>query len=835
MLSENQYVLSAFMDNFSRCKDKRIVLYGKGPFTKLILDLVKGYNIIGIMDRDLKSGFIYGFPVLSYRDIVQQKIDIIIVISRPNSIKAVFDRIHNFCTINHIQLYGISGENLYQKFNQECQCDSDIIHVFEKNYYHIKNKKIALYGKGPRTQIIVEGLPDYNIVGIMDRDIKEGVIYGKRVLSYDAVLEEKIDIIILVTREWSTPFVYNRIGKFCLYNHITLFDVEGNNLFMSMGEVKDEIQLDSYFDVSEMDLKSKIQEYDIISFDIFDTLIMRKTLLPTDVFVIVGHKAKKMGIYVPNFSEVRKKAEQEVLHQNPSIYDIYARLHEITGIERTELERILDLEIETEREVLLRRDKMVEILQYAISLGKRVCLISDMYLPKDILISILTGLDITGYEQIFVSCDYNASKCSGLFDIFKRQIRGKTYLHIGDNRVADLLCAEPFGIDGFYIKKSLDMLDISGYASIRSYLTNINERSMVGLFIAKVFNNPFALYHSEGRAKVNNIYDFGYLFVSEAITDFVIWLVENLRKRQYDRVLFAARDGYIIQKMYDQYLNKKKIKDAPESYYFYISRMVVSNASIETEKDIQWFATQPYAFGPEERLINKFGFTVEEILSYNDTFPDEVHYELAQKELIYKRSKEVRENYYKYVKRLGIDKNQKCAFVDLVSSGTCQYFMERIKLLNFDAFYLCYYNIGDKERDAMYHSERWNEILNKNNSYMSYLQSSNIYQEYWLLETILTSEEASIRDFDEFGNPIFAQEHRSESEMSFVQEIHRAILDYFEDYSMLYIENISISGIVADTLYGFKNLKYTNECCEIFDDFTLFEDMGMGRLKINRH
>ena len=107
----------------------------------------------------------------------------------------IFRRIHKFCSINHIRLYGINGDNLFDRFRFESELDEDIIYTFEKSFSRCKNKRIVLYGKGPRTGLIVEAFPQYNIVGIMDKKIKEGYCYGKRILSIEGVLENKVDII----------------------------------------------------------------------------------------------------------------------------------------------------------------------------------------------------------------------------------------------------------------------------------------------------------------------------------------------------------------------------------------------------------------------------------------------------------------------------------------------------------------------------------------------------------------------------------------------------------------------------------------------------------------
>ena len=837
MLTDNRYILESFEKNFSDCKNKKIVLYGKGPFTKLILDIVKGYNIVGIMDRDIKDGTIYNMPVLSYKEIIEQDVELIIVVSRPSSLEYVFRRIQTFCSMNHIGLYAISGENLFTKFRTEGTDDEDVVTIFKRNFSECKNKRIVLYGKGPRTRIILENLSDYNIIGIMDRNLKEGGVYGKKILSYDEVLEKKADMIISVTRSWSTPHVYNRIGTFCEYNHIMLYDIDGNNLFETMGKVCEEVEPDPYFNISEKSLKQQILLHDVISFDVFDTLVMRKTLIPTDVFYIIEERAKNHGICIHNYHDLRKKAEADIIQKNPNIYNIYDHLQELVNMSDKDKEWLLQEEIKVEKEVLIQRTKMVEMMEFAIANGKRVCLISDMYLPETILRSILDGLNIKGYEKLYVSCDYNIAKWNGIFEVFKRQIKGRSYLHIGDNPIADGDCAKQFGINSFCIKKALDLLDISSYASIRSYLRTVNERSLIGLFIAEAFNNPFVLYHTDGRIEVEDLQKYGYLFIGALITDFVLWAVKQLKTSGCKKVLFAARDGFLIKKLYDQYCKIYQISNMPQSLYFYTSRHVLINASMETEEDIRFLMELPYRYSPDQMLINKFGFSKEEILLYDEQkFKDKVEYGLAHKELIFKRSKELKEKYKKYIALEELNSEDIYAFFDLVASGTCQYYLERMDMLNLRAYYLCYYSGGNPVRDRLVHNERSYIKLIKNGDYTDYIQENNTHQDYWLLETIMTSEEPSLIDVTEAGKPILGSEARNEEELEFVRSMHKAIERFFEEYIRnLYIDSSEIAQVIPDKLYGFKNLKYTYEHCPELDQFALFEDLGQGVLYINRH
>lgn len=136
------------------------------------------------------------------------------------------------------------------------------------------------------------------------------------------------------------------------------------------------------------DILIAIKEHDVISFDIFDTLIMRRTLSPEDVFEILEYKLQSQlpGL---DFVKNRRKAILENNIPNPNIYQIYNKFAELTGLDSEKVSQILKLELDIEKRVLIRRESMVDILERAKCMGKAVYLITDMYLPTEIVVEIL--------------------------------------------------------------------------------------------------------------------------------------------------------------------------------------------------------------------------------------------------------------------------------------------------------------------------------------------------------------------------------------------------------------------------------------------------------------
>ena len=121
----------------------------------------------------------------------------------------------------------------------------------------------------------------------------------------------------------------------------------------------------------------------------------------------------------------------------------------------------METEIQCEKQCLVPRVAMVEIMNYAIENGKKVNIISDMYLPASVLEPFLKKMGIEGYQKLYVSCDYGAGKGSGIFKIYRRDVGDVKCLHIGDNINSDVMIPQKYGIDTYEIKSAIDMLKMS--------------------------------------------------------------------------------------------------------------------------------------------------------------------------------------------------------------------------------------------------------------------------------------------------------------------------------------------------------------------------------------
>ena len=164
-------------------------------------------------------------------------------------------------------------------------------------------------------------------------------------------------------------------------------------------------------------------KYNVIFFDVFDTLIKRKVNSPTDVFDIVENS-------------------------------IYVQLEYITKETHEKVENIKNIEIETEMDVCYPDIEMFDLYQAEIEKGKHVFIVTDMYLSGKVIGKLLEKNGYGNYEGVYVSCEARASKRVGtIFPIILSELNVKgNIIHIGDNPLSDYFNPIRKGISAILIR-----------------------------------------------------------------------------------------------------------------------------------------------------------------------------------------------------------------------------------------------------------------------------------------------------------------------------------------------------------------------------------------------
>ena len=236
-------------------------------------------------------------------------------------------------------------------------------------------------------------------------------------------------------------------------------------------------------------LEKAIEQHDIISFDIFDTLVMRKVYINKDVFRIMAQKLDP--IWNIDFFSARTEAEFSLSRQvYPYIEEIYADVVRRCPCLKGQEQALIAEELELERSLIIPRHEVVEIFNRAKAMGKMVNIVSDMYFRQDTIRSILEGVGITGYDKLLVSSEYNSSKPQHLFDHYLAELPQGRCLHIGDSQVCDILPAQKLGIDTFRLKMSTEIYEQAEQPQLPEDLA---ERTRIAEYVAERYNSPFTV------------------------------------------------------------------------------------------------------------------------------------------------------------------------------------------------------------------------------------------------------------------------------------------------------------------------------------------------------
>lgn len=621
--------------------------------------------------------------------------------------------------------------------------------LIEKN----KGNNVAIYGLGTETErFLNENSSRLTVVGLLDGFRSEGEIYGYPIIPISQIPSMNVTLIIVVARPGSCKAITKRIGDFCRENEIALYDVRGRNL---LEEVTVAFDFKCVNGASRQELIEKAVKADVISFDLFDTLVMRKVKTYTDVFDILEYRLREKGIYIPSFAIQRLASEKELSKDNPPrLKQIYEHLLKTVGGSLISSSELAELEWNIDFSLLVAREAVKELFDSFVSMGKKVVITTDSYYSKKQITNILNKCGITGYDGLFVSCEYGTAKTQKLFSVLLDKYYGKTILHIGDDEYADIENAKRQGLDTFRLYSAEDLFDVLGGLGVEDEIVSISDSVKIGLLLSRIFNNPFWFEGEERRLSVNDASDIGYIFCGPMITDFTVWMKRCTDRQGYNQILFGARDGFLVGRLF------RLLDDSKDAYYFLSSRMAAIRTGMDSQEDIEYVWSMKYSGSSEDALKTRFGIAVDDIHTIDCS------------SMILDKAKQQRENYQKYIKKLGIHSGN-LAFFDFVAKGTTQMYIQKLFEQHMKGFYFLQLEpefMADKGLDIEpFYSE---EEKNK----------SAIFENYYLLETMLTSPYPQLEEIDNDGNPVFVKETRSEQDLKVFDKAMNGIMDYFEDY-----------------------------------------------------
>lgn len=702
-----------------------------------------------------------------------------------------------------------------------------IYNQFVKNFIQDKKVPIVLYGTGLNTQKLLARLPQDSkgrVAGLMDAKRTGEELWGSRVLSYDEVAAVKDCIIVVIARNAVIHVIYDRIKEFCQGHSISVYDINGNKL----EEGTQGVEHPCFFQ-KEDELRELIKQHDIISFDIFDTLLTRRIQRPRDIFQVMD---VRLGEKPYCFSKERIEAEDSFPEgYNPNFHEIYDKIQEKLALDKKETEVLKQLEIAVEKQFLVCRHKMCELLRWTVEIGKKVCLVSDMYWTREMLQALLEAFGISGYERIWVSCECRKTKQSGLYAVYREETAEsgqESYLHIGDNFYSDILAAQNVGIDAYQIYSVQEKLERSVYAKCLSHVHSLEENIGVSIFAETAFNDPFRITDGVGKLKITNTEEMTKLCIAPVVCKYVLWLAQKVRTDSCDFVIFPSRDGFLIEQMYQRLMNDFPEADLPEEGYVYVSRRSSMIAAVEKEEDIHEIVGFIFVEDMEKLFQERFGIRIPEEIKMSGRSAQEIAEDMMDELL--RVCEDEGENYRKYLAQFSLEEKRRVAFMDFLAMGTVQEAMERILGRQLEGYYFLRRS-GTKEKLQKLHCQSLYPMAG------DFQMDENIYRFYYFLEAIITSYEPTFWGINGQGEKVFYTEKRDAETLNILKRMHGAILTQWESLLKL-LPNIWESNAdveLYDCLLGFFSGEYTDiDTKEIEKLINIDEFMGKKVADLNR-
>ena len=279
------------------------------------------------------------------------------------------------------------------------------------------------------------------------------------------------------------------------------------------------------------------------------------------------------------------------------------------------LDSVTDYELSVENSMLVPRQELVAWLRELHEYGRKILLISDIYLPASHLERLVEhGGFADCVDGIISSADTFLAKASGKaypYIMERFSLDKNSWLHIGDNPISDGLRPLEFGIQA---------LVLQDYAE-RQRKTIVKRH--INYSAGKPFWRGRALLqlmqpHEGENIPQPDLYIEGYNFLAPMIGAFVQHLAEESLKLGITKIFFLSREGWTFKRFWEKCtpILFPGIT-LPETEYLYASRMALAGSSCayqgltRTNFDISFLPPGNKDFRDVCRIFNLDGKALE--------------------------------------------------------------------------------------------------------------------------------------------------------------------------------------------------------------------------------
>lgn len=295
----------------------------------------------------------------------------------------------------------------------------------------------------------------------------------------------------------------------------------------------------------------------IYSYDIFDTIITRRTADPYGVFALMQDRLQEFGNDFPtevkeNFFELRTQAERLARqyyckdeNEDISLLQIYHAMNTTGLLNKDMIDSLMELECEIELENVIPILHTVSEIQEHLDKNETVIFISDMYLGRKEISKMLETISSDWYDiPIYISSEIGKTKASGnLFRFIQQelQIPFDKWVHTGDNIHSDIDVPKQLGIKTVLVYEEL--LNSIEKAMLKGMEQDSSTQLMIG-----ISKNTRRIY------RLDRVEAVGATLSGILLGCYVNYILHDALRRGIKTLYFIARDGYVIKKIADTFI-----------------------------------------------------------------------------------------------------------------------------------------------------------------------------------------------------------------------------------------------------------------------------------------
>ncbi len=294
-------------------------------------------------------------------------------------------------------------------------------------------------------------------------------------------------------------------------------------------------------------LAAHLENFLVISCDVFDTAIRRRLARPEDVLLVIAAQARARGLIscaAEAFPEFRRSVEEAARREaiaagddEVDIQTVYARLVDY-GIVRDAMaaaalegavERAVAVAVPGVRDVLLARRP-----------GQRLVFLSDSILPGAWLATLLAACGYGEACEVFSSADARRSKHTGRIFPWLLERLGcpaSDILHLGDNPISDVARARAHGLAALHLPWPARPPPEPAAVASHPLTLRLAHSLRRAADAAPQAGAPQAGVSSAAPPLARH--------VSVLMLGFTLFVLSEARRRGMKRIFFSARDGHL--------------------------------------------------------------------------------------------------------------------------------------------------------------------------------------------------------------------------------------------------------------------------------------------------